>query len=315
MKAITYREYGSPDVLKLEEIEKPTPKDDQVLVKVFASSINRADWYMLKGEPFMLRLEAGIQKPKRIILGADIAGQVEAVGKNVKGFKIGDDVFGDISACGWGGFAEYVSVNENALAAKPTQITFEAAASAPMASVTALQGLRDKGQIHQNQNVMIYGASGGVGTWAVQIAKSFGTHVTAVCSTRNVEMVRSLGADVVIDYTKEDFSQNGKVYDLILGANGDRSLADYKRALSPNGIYVCTGGSMKQIFSSLIFGNKQVRNLASKPNQKDLIFIQEFLASGKIKAVIDKVYPLHELADAFRYFETGKVKGKVVIRH
>ena len=315
MKAIVYTEYGSPDVLHLKEIEKPTPKDNEVLVKVFASSINRADWYLLKGEPFLLRLEAGIQKPKRIILGADIAGQVEAIGKNVKDFKIGDEVFGDISACGWGGFAEYVSVKENALALKPANITFEAAASTPMASVTALQGLRDKGQIHQNQNVLIYGASGGVGTWAVQVAKSFGTHVTAVCSTRNVEMVRSIGADDVIDYTKEDFIQRGKVYDLILGANGDRSLSDYKKALTPNGIYVCTGGSMKQIFSSLIFGNKQVRNVSSKPNQKDLVFIQELLESEKVKPVIDKIYPLTELADAFRYFETGKVKGKVVISH
>lgn len=315
MKAMTYREYGSPDVLKLEEITKPIPKDDEVLVKVKASSINRADWYMLKGEPFMLRLEAGIQKPKRIILGADIAGQVEAVGKDVKEFKVGDEVFGDISACGWGGFAEYVSVKENALVAKPSVITFEEAAAVPMAAVTALQGLRDKGQIQSNQNVLIYGASGGVGTWAVQIAKSFGTHVTAVCSTRNIEMIRSIGADVVIDYTKEDFVQNGKQYDLIIGANGDRSLADYKKALTPNGIYVCTGGSMKQIFSSLIFGNKQVRNLPSKPNQKDLLFIQELLATRKIKSVIDKIYPLEELADAFRYFETGKVKGKVVVSH
>ena len=315
MKAIVYTEYGSPDVLHLKEVEKPTPNDNEDLVKVFASSINRADWYMLNGEPFLVRLEAGIQKPKRIILGADIAGQVEAVGKNVEEFKIGDEVFGDISACGWGGFAEYVSVNENALVLKPAQITFEAAASAPMAAVTALQGLRDKGQIRQNQNVLIYGASGGVGTWAVQIAKSFGTHVTAVCSTRNVEMVRFMGADDVIDYTKEDFIQAGKVYDLILGANGERSLADYKRALSSNGIYVCTGGSMKQIFSSLIFGNKKIKNLSSKPNKKDLLFIKELLETGKVKPVIDKIYPLAELADAFRYFETGKVKGKVVISH
>lgn len=314
MKAMVYHKYGSPDELKLEEVSKPTPIDDEVLVKVKASSINKADTYMLKGEPFFLRLENGFT-PKKKILGADIAGQVEAVGKDVKEFKVGDEVFGDISTCGWGGFAEYVSVKENALVAKPTNITFEEAAAVPMSSVTALQGLQDKGQIQPNQKVLIYGASGGVGTWAVQIAKSFGTHVTAVCSTRNVEMIRGIGADVVIDYTKEDFSQNEKRYDLILAANGDLSLKKYKSALTPNGIYVCTGGSMKQIFSSLLFGNKQVRNLSSKPNKKDLMFIQELLATGKIKSVIDKTFALHELADAFRYFESGRVKGKVVIKH
>lgn len=313
MKAIVYTKYGSPDVLHLKDVEKPTPKEDEVLVKIKASSINRADLYMLKGEPFMLRFEAGLQKPKRIILGADIAGQVEAVGKNVKDFKVGDEVFGDISANGWGGFAEYVSVKENALVAKPIHITFEEAAAVPMAAVTALQALLDKGQIQQNQHVLIHGASGGVGTWAVQIAKSFGTHVTAVCSTRNIELMRSLGADAVIDYTKEDFSQSGKQYDLIIGANGNRSLADYKRALTPNGIYVCTGGSMKQIFSALIFGNKQIKSLTSKPNKKALMFLSDLLATGKIKPVIDKTYPLREVAEAFRYFESGKVKGKVVV--
>lgn len=314
MKAMVYHQYGSPDVLKLEEVNKPTPKDDEVLVKVKASSINRADFYFLKGEPFFIRLENGFT-PKRKILGADIAGQVEAVGKDVKEFKVGDEVFGDVSACGWGGFAEYVSAKENALVAKPTTITFEEAAAAPMPAVTALQALQDKGQIQSNQKVLIYGASGGVGTWAVQIAKSFGTHVTAVCSTRNVEMIRGIGADVVIDYTKEDFSQNGKKYDLIIGANGDLPLATYKSALTQNGMYVCAGGSMKQIFSSIIFSGKQVRNVSSKPNKKDLSFIRDLLATGKIKSVIDKVYPLNELADAFRYFESGKVKGKVVISH
>ncbi len=314
MKAMVYHKYGSPDELKLEEVTKPTPKDDEVLVKIKASSINRADLYMLKGSPFVIRLENGFT-PKKKILGADIAGQVEAVGKNVKEFKVGDEVFGDISANGWGGFAEYVSVKENALVAKPTNITFEEAAAVPMASVTALQGLQDKGQIQPNQKVLIYGASGGVGTWAVQISKSFGTHVTAVCSTRNVEMIRSLGANEVIDYTKEDFSENGKRYDLILAANGNLPLAKYKNALTSNGIYVCTGGSLKQIFSSLIFGSKQVKNLSSKPKKKDLLFVQELLANRKIKSVIDKTFPLIELADAFRYFESGKVKGKVVISH
>lgn len=314
MKAMVYHKYGSADELKLEEVVKPTPKDEEVLVKVKSASINRADLYMLKGSPFVIRLENGFT-PKKKILGADIAGQVEAVGKNVKEFKVGDDVFGDISANGWGGFAEYVSVKENAVVQKPTQITFEEAATVPMAAVTALQAIQDKGQIQSNQNVLIYGASGGVGTWAVQIAKSFGAHVTAVCSTRNVEMIRGIGADEVIDYSKEDFSKNGKRYDLIVGANGDLALAKYKSALTPNGIYVCSGGSLKQIFGSLIFGSKQVRGLSSKPNKKDLLFIQELLASGKIKSAIDKTFPLTELADAFRYFESGKVKGKVVIRN
>lgn len=315
MKAMVYHQYGSPDVLKLEEVTKPTPKDDEVLVKVQASSINRADLYMLKGSPFMIRLMNGLQTPKKKILGADIAGQVEAVGKNVKEIKIGDEVFGDISASGWGGFAEYVSVKENALVTKPTNITFEAAAAVPMSAVTALQAIQDKGQIQSNQKVLIHGASGGVGSWAVQISKSFGAHVTAVCSTRNVEMARGLGADEVIDYSKEDFSKNGKRYDLIIGANGDVPLAKYKSALTANGIYVCTGGSMKQIFGAMIFGGKQASSLTSTPNKKDLLFLQRLLADGKIKPVIDKIYPLHELADAFRYFEAGKVKGKVVISH
>lgn len=315
MKAMVYHQYGSPDVLKLEEVTKPTPKDDEVLVKVQASSINRADLYMLKGSPFMIRLMNGLQTPKKKILGADIAGQVEAVGKNVKEIKIGDEVFGDISASGWGGFAEYVSVKENALVTKPTNITFEAAAAVPMSAVTALQAIQDKGQIQSNQKVLIHGASGGVGSWAVQISKSFGAHVTAVCSTRNVEMARGLGADEVIDYSKEDFSKNGKRYDLIIGANGDVPLAKYKSALTANGIYVCTGGSMKQIFGAMIFGGKQASSLTSTPNKKDLLFLQRLLADGKIKPVIDKIYPLHELADAFRYFEAGKVKGKVVISY
>ena len=314
MKAMVYRKYGSPGVLKLEEVTKPTPNDDEVLVKVKASSVNRADAYLLKGEPLFIRLEYGFS-PKKIILGADIAGQVAAIGKNVTEFKVGDEVFGDISACGLGGFAEYASVKENALVSKPANITFEEAAAVPMAAVTALQGLQDKGRIQPNQKVLIYGASGGVGTWAVQIAKSFGAHVTAVCSTRNMDMMKAIGADEVIDYTKEEFSQNGIKYDLVIGANGNIPLAKYKQALTTNGIYVCTGGSMKQIFSSLIFGNKQVRNLSSKPNKKDLLFLRELLAAGKIKSVIDKVYPLHDLADAFRYYELGKVRGKLVISH
>ncbi len=321
MKAIVYQEYGSPDVLKLEEVQKPTPKDDEVLIKVHAASANYADWALLTGKPFLVRLIAGgLRKPKNKILGADIAGWVEAVGKNVKQFQPGDEVFGDISECGWGGFAEYVCARENALALKPANISFEEAAAVPLAAVTALQGIRDKGQIQPGQKVLINGASGGVGTFAVQIAKSFGAEVTGVCSTRNLAMARSIGADQVIDYTQEDFTQNGQRYDLIIAANGYHSLSDYKRALSPEGIYVCTGGSMAQIFQSMLLGpwmsmtgSKKMGNLAAKPNKKDLVFVKELLEAGKVVPVIDRRYPLSEVAEALRYLGEGHAKGKIVI--
>ena len=227
MKAAVYTNYGPPDVLKFEEVEKPTPSDDEVLVKVHASSVNYSDWSFVRGDPFMVRLYQGLTKPKNRILGADIAGQVEAVGSNVKQFRPDDEIYGDISGCGWGGFAEYVSVPENALALKPANMTFEEAATVPQAAVVALQGLRDKGKIQPGQEVLINGASGGVGMFAVQIAKSFGAEVTAVCSTRNLDMARSLGADQVIDYTQEDFCQNGQHYDLIFTVAGYRSIFDY----------------------------------------------------------------------------------------
>jgi NADPH:quinone reductase-like Zn-dependent oxidoreductase len=321
MKAIVYQKYGSPDVLKLEEVQKPTPKDDEVLIKVHAASANYADWALLTGKPFLVRLIAGgLRKPKNKILGADIAGWVEAVGKNVKQFQPGDEVFGDISECGWGGFAEYVCARENALALKPANISFEEAAAVPLAAVTALQGIRDKGQIQPGQKVLINGASGGVGTFAVQIAKSFGAEVTGVCSTRNLAMARSIGADQVIDYTQEDFTQNGQRYDLIIAANGYHSLSDYKRALSPEGIYVCTGGSMAQIFQSMLLGpwmsmtgSKKMGNLAAKPNKKDLVFVKELLEAGKVVPVIDRRYPLSEVAEALRYLGEGHAKGKIVI--
>ena len=322
MKAIVYTEYGPPDVLQLKEVEKPASIEDEVLIKVCASSINTADWYLLRGDPFMVRFDAGLQKPKRTVLGADVAGQVEAVGKYITQFQPGDEVFGDISECGLGGFAEYVSVPENALTLKPANISFMEAAAVPMAGVTALQGLREKGQIRANQKVLIHGASGGVGTFAVQIAKSFGAEVTAVCSTGKMDMLRSIGADHVIDYTKEDFTQNGKRYDLIIGANGYRSLSDYKRALSADGRYVCTGGSTKQIFESILLGglmtvngNRKIINLYSKPNKKDLVFMNELLEAGKVKPVMDKSYTLNEVPEAFRYFGAGHVGGKVVITH
>jgi NADPH:quinone reductase-like Zn-dependent oxidoreductase len=255
MKAIVYEAYGPPEVLQLKEVEKPTSKDDKVLVKVHAAAVNYGDWAILRGKPFVVRLmSGGLLKPKHTILGADIAGRVEAVGGNVKQFRPGDEVFGDISGCGFGGFAEYVSVPENALALKPANISFEEAAAVPMAGVVALQGLRDQGEIQAGQKVLIVGASGGNGTFAVQIAKSFGAKVTGVCSTRNVDLVRSIGADQVIDYTREDFTTSGQRYDLILAAGGYRSIFDYRRALSPKGTYVMAGGAMAQVYEAMILG-------------------------------------------------------------
>jgi NADPH:quinone reductase-like Zn-dependent oxidoreductase len=321
MKAIVYTKYGSPDNLELKDVEKPTPKDDEVLVKVFAVSVNAADLHLLRADPFLIRLSSGLQKPKNTILGSDIAGRVEKVGKDVKQFKPGDEVFGDISACGWGGFAEYACARENALVLKPANLSFEQAAAVPMAAVTALQGFHYAGKIRPGQKVLINGASGGVGTFAVQLAKSFGAEVTAVCSTKNLDMARSIGADHVIDYTKEDFSKNGQQYDLILAANGDRSISDYRRALSPKGIYVQTGGSMAQMSQAMLqgpwismTGNKKMGNMGvAKPNQNDLVIMKELLEAGKVKPVIDRCFPLSETAEAICYLEEGHAQGKVVI--
>jgi NADPH:quinone reductase-like Zn-dependent oxidoreductase len=321
MKAIVYTEYGPPDeVLELEEVEKPTPKEDEVLVKVHAASATFGDASGVRGEPFGVRLWLGLLKPKYKILGKDIAGRVEAVGGNVQQFQPGDEVFGDLGLSGWGGFAEYVSVPENALALKPANMTFEQAAATPESAVVALQGLRDKGQIQPGQKVLIVGASGGVGTFAVQIAKSFGAEVTGVCSTRNLDMVRSIGADHVIDYTQEDFTRNEQRYDLILAAGGYRSIFDYKRALSPMGTYVATGGAMAQIYQAMLLGSfismtgsKKMGNLAMKPNRDDLVFMKELLEAGKVVPVIDRRYPLSEVPEALRYYGEGHSQGKVVI--
>ena len=321
MKAIVYTEYGPPDVLKLEEVPKPAPSDDEVLVQVHAAAVNYGDWAFLRGKPFVVRLmSGGLLKPKHTILGADIAGRVEAVGGNVKQFRPGDEVFGDISACGFGGFAEYVSVPENALALKPANISFEEAAAVPMAGVVALQGLRDQGEIQAGQKVLIVGASGGNGTFAVQIAKSFGAKVTGVCSTRNVDLVRSIGADQVIDYTREDFTTSGQRYDLILATGGYRSILDYRRALSPEGTYVMVGGAMAQVYEAMILGpfismtgSKKMGNLAAMPNQEDLVFMKELLEAGKVVPVIDRRYPLSEVAEALRYYGEGHSQGKVVV--
>jgi len=317
MKAIIHTKYGSPDVLQIAEVEKPTSKDDEVLIKMHAASVNAYDWHALTADIFLIRLMGGgLLKPKYTRLGADIAGRVEAVGKNVKQFQPGDEVFGMIQ----GGFAEYACAPEDALVLKPSNLSFEEAAAVPMAAVTALQGLRDTGQIQPGQKVLINGASGGVGTFAVQIAKSFGAEVTAVCSTRNLDQARSLGADHVIDYNKENFTQNGQQYDLILAANGYHSLSAYKRALAPKGIYVMAGGSMSQIFQAMLMGSwmsetegKKMGGVSAKRSQKDLVIIKELLEAGKVVPVIDRRYPLSEAAEALRYLGAGHARGKVVI--
>ena len=315
MKAIVYTKYGSPDVLQFKEVEKPTPNENEVLVKIYATSANAADWHLMRAEPFLARLENGLLKPKNTKLGADLSGRVEAVGRNVKQFQVGDAVFGSMPLNELGGFAEYVCANEDALALKPARLTFEQAAAVPLAALTALQGLRDKGQIQPGQKVLINGASGGVGTFAVQIAKSFGTEVTGVCSTRNLDMVRSIGADHVSDYTKEDFTQNGQQYDLIFDAVGNRSVSDYQRALSPDGICAVAGfTSLARLFQFMLLGGKQVGLMETvKGNKKDLLFIKELLEAGKVVPVIDRCYPFSEIADAIRYLETGHAQGKVVI--
>ena len=321
MKAIVYQKYGSPDVLELKDIEKPIPSDEEVLVKVHAAAANPLDWHFMRGTPYLVRLMNGLLKPKNTMLGADIAGSVESVGRNIEQFKPGDDVFG-MSKGSVGGFAEYVCARERSLALKPANISFEEAAAAPVAAFTALQGLRDTGKIQSGQTVLINGASGGVGTFAVQIAKSFGAVVTGVCSTRNLDMVRSIGADHVIDYTKEDFTRNGQCYDLIYDAIANHSALEYRRALSPGGICSIVGFSTmfhmlnEMLVGSLVsmIGSKKIVGMGvAKPNQKDLIIIKELLESGKIKSVIDRRYPLSEVREAIRYLETGRARGKVII--
>ncbi len=314
MKAIVYTKFGSPDVLQLKEVEKPIPRDNEILLKVHAASVNAYDWRHLRADPFLIRLMgAGLLKPKHKILGADIAGQVEAVGGNVNQFQPGDEVFGEGS---YGGFAEYVCVDENRFVLKPANLTFEEAAAAPMAALTALQGLRDKGQIQAHQKVLINGASGGVGTFAVQIAKLFEAEVTGVCSATKMDMVRSIGADHVIDYSQSDVTKNRHPYDLIFDIAAYRSISEYKRILNPNGMYVLAGGSMARIFQLMfrsMTGIKNMKLMVANVNQKDLLFISELLETGKLKPIIDKRYPLKETAEALRYLEEGHARGKVVI--
>jgi NADPH:quinone reductase-like Zn-dependent oxidoreductase len=317
MKAIVYYNYGSPDVLECEEIEKPTVGDHEVLIKVLAASVNPLDWRLMRGKPFFVRLMiGGLRKPKATRPGVDLAGQVEAVGRNVTQFKPGDDVFGGCR----GAFAEYVCAIGDKLALKPANSSFEDAAAVPVAAISALQGLRDKGRIKRGHKVLVDGASGGVGTFAVQIAKSFGAEVTAVCSTRNVDTARSIGADHVIDYTQEDFTQSGRRYHLILAANAYHSIFDYRRALRQDGIYVMAGGGWTQILQAMLLGpllsrmgSKKMRFFMANINQKDLVFLKDLLEAGKVVPVIDRRYPLRDVARALRYLEEGHAQGKVVI--
>lgn len=323
MKAIVYREYGSPDVLKLEDVEKPAPKNKEVLIKVRAAAVNPLDWHFLRGLPYLVRIVAGLGKPKDIRLGVDVSGEVEAVGSGVRELRAGDAVFG---ACR-GAFAEYACGPESGFVRKPENVTFEEAAAAPIAGLTALQSLRDKGGIQAEQRVLVNGAAGGVGTFAVQIAKSFGAEVTGVCSTRNVEMVRSIGADRVVDYTREDFTKTGQRYDLILDCVANHSLAEYKRALNPGGRYVGAGrldGGGRWMISGLAsglmafvvsrLGRQKFLSIFAKANQQDLDALQDLLKSGKIKPVIDRSYRLSEVPEAIRYLEKLHARGKVAIR-
>ncbi len=318
MKAVIYEKYGSPDVLQLKEVEKPTPRDNEVLIKVHAVSLNSSDWEFLRGTPLYIRMW-GLLKPKYKILGSDIAGQVEAVGRNVKQFLPGDEVFGDIMYS-WGGFAEYVCASEDLLVLKPSSMTFKEVAAIPQAGVVALQGLRDKGQIQSGQKVLINGAGGGAGTFAVQLAKMFGAEVTGVDSTRKLDMMRSIDADHVVDYTQDDYTKNGQRYDLILDLVAQHSIFDVKRALSPKGVYVIVGGSVARILQTLFLGpwismtsSKKMGILAHKQNQKDLTYMTELHEAGKVLPVIDKQFPLSETAEALRYLGAGHTLGKVII--
>ena len=319
MKAILVPKYGSPDVLQFTEVEKPAPNENQVLVKIVAAAANPLDWHGMRGEPILVRLGGGFRQPKDPRLGADIAGVVEAVGRNVIEFKPGDPVFG---AVGVGGFAEYVCTREKNLALKPGNISFEAAAAAPVVGFTALQGMRDTGQIRAGQTVLVNGAAGGIGTFAVQLAKSYGTEVTGVCSTRNLDMVRSIGADHVVDYTREDFTRSGQKYDLIYDAIGNRSVSDYRRALKPNGRCVIAGfTSLPRLVGHMVMGRWTSRRSdrwvgmmgISNASKEDLLIIKELLESGKVVPVIDRRYPLRETAEAIRYLEQGHARGKVII--
>ena len=318
MKAIVYTRYGPPEALQLKEVAKPTPRDDEVLIKVHAVSVNRSDWEGLRGKPLYARI-GGLLKPRQQRLGSDIAGRVEMAGRNISRFQPGDEVFGDILPR-LGGFAEYVCARESALASKPASMTFEEAAAIPQAAVIALQGIRDKGQVQPGQKVLINGAGGGAGTFAVQLAKIYGAEVTGVDNTGKLDFMRSLGADHVIDHTQEDFTKNGKQYDLILDIVAHRSVFAYKRALRSNGSYFLAGGSVATMFQILLLGpwirgttGKKIRILAVRPNIEDLDLVKELIEAGQVTPVIDKTYPLSEVPEAIGYVGEGHAQGKVVI--
>ena len=320
MRAITFYEYGPPSVLKVEERPAPVPGPGQVLVKVRACSMNAADWHILRADPFLARFAVGLFKPRHNVLGCDLAGVVEAVGSAVTRFKLGDAVMGELGSSGWGAFAERVCAPEGVLALKPGNIGFDQAAAAPLAGVTALQGLRRHGRLKPGESVLVNGASGGVGSFALQLAKALGGNVTAVVSTRNVELARSLGADQVLDYTKTDFTKTGQRYDVILAANGYHSLWDYKRALAPGGRFLMTGGAGKQMAEGILLGplaslgsGKQLGFVTMKSNLDDLEFLRDRLADGSVRSVIDRSYALEGVPDALAYLEDGHATGKVVI--
>jgi NADPH:quinone reductase-like Zn-dependent oxidoreductase len=320
MKAIVYHKYGSPDVLELQEIDKPVVNDDDVLVRVHAASVNTADWVLMTGTPYIGRIAFGLLKPKRKIPGSDVAGRVEAVGRNVTQFQPGDEVFGESE----GTFAEYVSVSEDTLALKPANLTFEQAAAVPLSANTALQGLRDQGKVQPGQKVLINGASGAVGTFAVQIAKFLGAEVTGVCSTRNVDMARSIGADHVVDYTQEDFTQNGQRYDVMFDLVGNHSLSACRRVLESTGTYISSAGQLKRrwlgpamrllrmLLLSRFVSQKMVTFIAT-PTKADLVVLKEALEAGKVTPVIDRRYVLSEVPEALRYQGEGHARGKIVI--
>lgn len=320
MKAIVYEKYGPPEVFQLAEVATPVPKDDQVRVKIRSVSVNAPDWRLMRATPFVARAHSGLLRPRFKILGSDIAGTVEATGANASHLRIGDDVFGDLASFGFGGFAESVCVTEKALVKKPPGVPFELAAASPMAGMTALQGLRDHAQVKPGQKVLIVGASGGVGTFAVQIAKLLQAEVTAVCSTSKADLARSLGADRVIDYSEEDFTNSGERYDVIYAVNGFRTIWDYRRALVPRGVYLMAGGEWPQIRQALmwgpllsLFGSQKLSPSSTKATQNDLAYLGELLQTGKLTPVIDRRYPLSAVADAVRYVEQGHARGKVLI--
>jgi len=321
MKAIVYTRYGPPDVLQLIDVEKPVPKDDEILVKIHAAALNAYDWHLMRAKPALVRfMGQGLFKPKRPRFGADFAGQVVAIGRGVQQFKPGDDVFGDMPGRGSGSCAEFGCVREDAAALKPANLSFEQAAAVPMAALTALQGLRDKCMVRAGQKVLIQGASGGVGIFAVQIAKAFGAEVTAVCGPGKEAIMRALGADHVIDYTRRDFTRASERYDAIFAVNGFHPISAYKRALAPRGVYVMAGGTPRQMSQAMLWGRpmslfrgKKLGGIAAKLRQQDFIVLKELIEAGKIKPVIDRRYPLSETAEAIRYLEAGHARGKVVI--